>query len=44
MVAVEIKVVQQCSIMIIAANPDTIYTLVRKMKKYLIYIVLIDFN
>jgi len=44
MVVVEIEVVRQCDVMVIVANPDIIHIFIRKMRKYLIYIVLIDFN
>ncbi len=44
MVVVEVEVVQQCSTVAIAASPDTIYTLVKKIKKCPIYIILNDFN
>ena len=43
-VAVRVGVVQQCGAMVIAANPDIMCIFVRKMKKYPMYIVLIDFN
>jgi len=44
MVAVKVEVVRQCGAIAIAANPDTMYALVRRMKKCPMYIVLIDFN
>jgi len=44
MVVIEIKVVRQCSVMTIAASPDIMRAFVKKMRKCLMYIVLIDFN
>ncbi len=44
MVAVKVEVVQQCGVIAIAANPDTIHVLIRKMKKCPMYIILNDFN
>ena len=44
MVVTEVEVIRQYDIVTIVVNPDTIYIFVKKMKKYLIYIVLIDLN
>jgi len=44
MVVVKVEIVRQCGVVAIAANLDIIYVLVKRMKKYLMYIILIDFN
>ncbi len=44
MVAVEVEVVRQCSVVAIAASLDTIRAFVRRTKKCPMYIVPIDFN
>ena len=44
MVVVEVEVVQQYDAVAIVTNPDIIRVFIRRMKKCLMYIVLIDFN
>ncbi len=44
MIVVEVGVVRQCGAVAIAASPDTIRVFIRRMRKCLIYIILIDFN
>ncbi len=44
MVTIEVEVVRQYGVVTIAASPDTMHALIRRMKKYPIYIVLNDFN
>ncbi len=44
MIVVKVGVVRQCGVVAIAVNPDIICVFVRRIKKYPMYIVLIDFN
>ncbi len=44
MVVVKVKIVRQCGVVVIAANPDTIRAFVKRIKKCPIYITLNDFN